>query len=412
MNNIDFLEEYKNFKELQKRQKRRGLNDFNLLTTVLKYSDEVRVHSRIIVELLNPKGSHYQEELFLEIFLEIIGLKDWDLNLSMIHVHREYRDIDIYITDGQKHIIIENKIHAVDQPCQLMRYINTIVSENKESLMLSENMVIDESNLRVFYLSPKAKEIPQGHTLDKDTYIYFEDEEKLRKCGKSLKAYRAKYHKISYQNEIINWLEQSKLEVKNITNLNESIKQYIDVVKKVNKTYKGKIMTLKEHVKNKDVDLKLLLDMQKDIPNLFGEYLYEIFEQKIDEFQSVNNEVKVHHKNLIYTKKRCQDWFIGKDKDFGSFYKIDENKLLLIFIGKKRIHFGIVKHQDFKLQISSKEEFSIAMLTYNKNWKKIKWHSKSYGLKDNISILNNFNESDFKKDLDKLLKILREKRNK
>jgi len=65
MNNIDFLEEYKNFKELQKRQKRRGLNDFNLLTTVLKYSDEVRVHSRIIVELLNPKG---KRNYFLRFF--------------------------------------------------------------------------------------------------------------------------------------------------------------------------------------------------------------------------------------------------------------------------------------------------------------------------------------------------------
>ena len=72
MNNIDFLEEYKKFKELQKRQQNRGLNDFNLLTTVLKYSDEVRVHSKVIVALLNPKESHYQEELFLEIFLHTL----------------------------------------------------------------------------------------------------------------------------------------------------------------------------------------------------------------------------------------------------------------------------------------------------------------------------------------------------
>ncbi|MCK4442309.1 MAG: PD-(D/E)XK nuclease family protein, partial [Sulfurovaceae bacterium] len=392
MNNIDFLEEYKKFKKLQKKQQNRGLNDFNLLTTVLKYSDEVRLHSRVIVALLNPNGSHYQDELFLEIFLEVIGLEDWGLDLSMVRIYKEYKDIDIYITDGQKHIIIENKIHAIDQPCQLMRYINTIVSDNEEFLIISENMIIDESNLRVFYLSPKAKKVPQGHAIDKDGYIYFKDEEKLRKCDKILKLYRAKYKKISYQNEIINWLERSKLEIKNIINLNESINQYIDVVKKVNKTYKGDIITLKEHVKNKDIDLNLLLDIQKDIPILLGEYLYEIFEREIDGFKSVNYEVKVYHKNLVYTKKRCQDWFREKDRDFGSFYKIDNNKLLLIFIGKERIHFGIVKHQNFKLQISSKGEFSISMLTY-RNWQKIKWHSKSYGLKENINILRNFNES-------------------
>lgn len=405
MNNIDFLEEYKKFKKLQKKQQNRGLNDFNLLTTVLKYSDEVRLHSRVIVALLNPNGSHYQDELFLEIFLEVIGLEDWGLDLSMVRIYKEYKDIDIYITDGQKHIIIENKIHAIDQPCQLMRYINTIVSDNEEFLIISENMIIDESNLRVFYLSPKAKKVPQGHAIDKDGYIYFKDEEKLRKCDKILKLYRAKYKKISYQNEIINWLERSKLEIKNIINLNESINQYIDVVKKVNKTYKGDIITLKEHVKNKDIDLNLLLDIQKDIPILLGEYLYEIFEREIDGFKSVNYEVKVYHKNLVYTKKRCQDWFREKDRDFGSFYKIDNNKLLLIFIGKERIHFGIVKHQNFKLQISSKGEFSISMLTY-RNWQKIKWHSKSYGLKENINILRNFNESDFKKELYALLKIL------
>ncbi|HHB95006.1 MAG TPA: hypothetical protein ENK88_07655 [Campylobacterales bacterium] len=404
MNSMDFLEEYKKFKELKKRQKNRGLNDFNLLTTVLKYSDELRLHSRVIVEFLNPKGSHYQEDLFLEIFLDVIGLEDWGLDLSIVRIYREYKDIDIYITDGQKHIIIENKVHAVDQPCQLIRYINTIVSENEESLIISGNMQIDNSNLRVFYLSPRAKKVPQGHALDKDGYIYFKDEEKLIKCDKTLKLYRAKYKKISYQNEIINWLERSKLEVKNIINLNESIKQYIDVVKKVNKTYKGEIVTLKEHVKNKDIDLNLVLDIQKDIPILLGEYLCEIFEQEIDGFKSVNDEVKVYHKNLIYTKKRCQDWFREKDRDFGSFYKIDNNKLLLIFVGKERIHFGIIKHHNFKLQTYLKDEFSIPILTY-RNWQKIKWYSKSYSLKNNINILSSFNESDFKKELDTLLEI-------
>ena len=58
------------FKEKQQKQKERGLNDYNLLTTVLNEYDEVRLHSRVIGSLLDINGLHYQKELFLEKFME------------------------------------------------------------------------------------------------------------------------------------------------------------------------------------------------------------------------------------------------------------------------------------------------------------------------------------------------------
>lgn len=40
--------------------------------------------------------------------------------------------IDIYITDGRKHLIIENKIWAGDQPNQLQRYVKNIQDKSAD----------------------------------------------------------------------------------------------------------------------------------------------------------------------------------------------------------------------------------------------------------------------------------------
>ena len=49
INKIDnFIELFKNFKQKQQQQKLRGLNNFNLFTTLLKLNDEVRLHSRFL----------------------------------------------------------------------------------------------------------------------------------------------------------------------------------------------------------------------------------------------------------------------------------------------------------------------------------------------------------------------------
>ena len=141
INKIDnFIELFKNFKQKQQQQKLRGLNDFNLFTTLLKASDEVRLHSRFLNFLLNPNGEHCQGSLFLDLFLEKCGLADF-LDTSNTSVFAEYNSIDLYLTDGNNHIIIENKIWAGDQQKQIKRYIETIKEENKD-INLTENLVV------------------------------------------------------------------------------------------------------------------------------------------------------------------------------------------------------------------------------------------------------------------------------
>ncbi|WP_418139566.1 PD-(D/E)XK nuclease family protein [Oceanimonas smirnovii] len=115
----------------QAAQKRQGLNDFNLLGSVLSVNDEVRLHTRFIYALLNPEGRHYQGTRFLELFLQTIGRANW-LDLSSVIVRKEHcpngrgEQIDIYITDGTRQILIENKLNAQDQPRQVARYLEAV----------------------------------------------------------------------------------------------------------------------------------------------------------------------------------------------------------------------------------------------------------------------------------------------
>ncbi len=231
-----FLKEVEQLKIKQSKQKERGLNDYNLLTTVLKPHDEVRLHSRMIGSLLNPDGKHYQNTLFLEIFLKTLDLNDFFLDINRVKLELEYKNIDLYLTDGNKHIIIENKVYAGDQPSQIKRYILELINDKKNEL--------NEENLLIIYLTID-RDIPSAYSLGKENDNiedeYFEI--KNDKDGKLL-TYKGNDHKlinkifrfksIHYIDEILKWLDKSKHEIQNITNLNEAIKQYIEVVKLIN----------------------------------------------------------------------------------------------------------------------------------------------------------------------------------
>ena len=122
----DFFEKVGGFLKQAEIYKRRGNNDFNPYLEMWSGSYEVKLHSALICGFLNPLGKHYQGDVFLETFLESVGLKAWFGNTSNAEVYKERKRIDIHITNGNRHIIIENKIWAGDQDRQIERYIDKI----------------------------------------------------------------------------------------------------------------------------------------------------------------------------------------------------------------------------------------------------------------------------------------------
>ena len=49
--------------------------NFNVFNVLDRRTDEVRTHSAMIVELLNPKGSHGMGDIFLSFFIDIVNEK-------------------------------------------------------------------------------------------------------------------------------------------------------------------------------------------------------------------------------------------------------------------------------------------------------------------------------------------------
>ena len=135
------------------RQRAMGKHDYNIFTLFYKFSDEVNLHSNFIASLLDPNGDHYKGDLFLKLFLETCGIDDFSIDTSRATVFKEFKHIDIYISDGKKHIILENKVYAKDQPTQIARYIKAIKKEGAE-----------DEDIYVLYLHPDG-ELPKGDSL-------------------------------------------------------------------------------------------------------------------------------------------------------------------------------------------------------------------------------------------------------
>ena len=447
----NFLDKVKKFKEVQEKQKQRGLNDYNLLTTVLKVDDEVRLHSRMIHSLLNINGSHYQNTLFLENFLEILELNDFQLNINNVKVYIEYHDIDIYITDGIKHIILENKIWAKDQPCQIIKYINIIKEENE--LVVDEGKIPTIEDMYVLYLTPNNKKVSDEHKLN-DGYIFFNgNEQKLEECSaktntkrlvkNGLKNYQVKYKKITYKYEIKKWLKECKDEVQNITNLNEAIQQYIDVVDKINGKYKGKVKRMKELLL-KDNNLKLAIELEQAIIESKIEIqikFWNILKKELSkcgyDFEFVNYQFK-----KVDISEECNSYYSSKNQFYGlkyDIYNIGENNKLSFFIEiEDNIYYGLTFIENsIRKDIAQKEIFSdISNLILDKNisnWNETSkeknqkyWLSWKYPLNelnfkifnsDNIfTLISEINKSDdsvisIKKivnDIDEILKVTKE----
>ena len=358
---IKFFEEIKKFKLEQSKQKQRGLNNYNILTTVLKAHDEVRLHSRMIASLLDIGGTHYQDTLFLNEFLNILKIKDYDSQNSKIFL--EYKNIDLYLTDGVTHVIIENKIWAGDQKAQIERYVDIIKRENGN---------IELNNLYVIYLSldrDKPSIISLGKLRIDDDFIY-DDENKI-----------AHYKALHYKKHILKWLNKCQFEIQNITNLNEAIKQYIDVIKILNNDYKGKIKTMKDEILLKDENLKLviqeilpaLIESKIDIQVKFWNELKNELLNLGYEFQFVDghfNNIDINQKCIDYYKNSQNNKYYGLKLDLKN---IGENNTLSFYIEIDwNIYYGFTLSEDStRKEIASNGNFTVLsqeIINMNYKW--------------------------------------------
>ncbi|OQA96124.1 MAG: Endonuclease NucS [Bacteroidetes bacterium ADurb.Bin217] len=153
------------------------------------------IHSAILAEFLNPRGTHGSGNIFLEKFIKCIHL-DFEFDINNAIVVTEYVTthgrIDILIESEKKAIIIENKICANDQPEQLKRYNEFAIEKYQK-------------NYSIVYLTL------HGELASEDS-------------GKNII-----YKPISYVSDIISWLNDCMFGYN--SRVQETIKQYITHIK-------------------------------------------------------------------------------------------------------------------------------------------------------------------------------------
>ena len=137
---------------IQQEEKRKRGENFNIFSVLGLSTSEVRLHSAFLGELLNPDGDHGLGDKFLEAFVDIIIKQvdpDFEIDTTTCKVRIEYPigeiledyteggRIDLLIVDDKNHaIIIENKIDAIDQKNQLLRYQNYAKKNTQKYVLL------------------------------------------------------------------------------------------------------------------------------------------------------------------------------------------------------------------------------------------------------------------------------------
>ena len=271
--------------ERLKKEKEEG-KCFNVFSALDICSDEVRLHSRLLATLLNPKASHGLGNEFLKLFLIALGLpEDYITYCKEQIVERTIGEvtettggrIDIILEDRGHAVIIENKIYAGDQPNQLLRYHNYGVKQ------------FGENNFKLVYLTLNGSE-PSSDSLGGGHFEFI---------------------KLSYAQDILGLLDRLMTTYPQKP-IHRTIKDYITIIKQL--TYQ-------------DMDT---------------EYQKSIIEEAIK-----SDNIDVTSELLLLQKqigdKLRRDYIIKPLKDLGFNERQDDNGALWKSLNSKKNHFIVIK---------------------------------------------------------------------
>lgn len=276
--------------------------NFNIFDVLGLSANEVRTHSAFLAELLNPEGSHGQRDKYLSLFVDRLSLKKpFKSEDATVYCEKYIGQvsedgksggrIDLLIKNknGQQ-IIIENKIYASDQPNQLLRYDKAY------------------PDAALFYLTLEGGE-PSAVSLG----------------GKSFQV-----ETISYDKDIIPWLELCMKESASLPVIRETLHQYINLIKNLTgQTIMTEMSSEIQELILAERGLKLLKDCQAAASKLYedvGNRFEKAFAQKYKHYRKYRDlEFSKNGADLkVIIESNDGIWigymgFIGKETHNGPF---------------------------------------------------------------------------------------------
>ena len=392
----EFEKVYKEYENKVKERRARGIHDYNVFDVL--ETKEVK-HSKFIASLLDPKGLHYQGDLFLREFINACGISDFGLDISNTQVCRESNNIDIYITDGNKHIIIENKLWTGDHDKQVARYIQ-IIADKIEKGVNKQDL---KDRILVLYLTPKSFNIETLggiKTIEKDCLI----------TEKDYGGISVKYKHITYENEILNWLNAIKAEIINLTDLNVLITQYEKAVK--NLTNQGEKMAnakVKEQIKeNYELCAEIYDNFKSAEIELTNNFFKEVCE-KLENDPEIKNNWTLSS-NKFENKNICVIEITPKELNYSKYFRfVVERK-------PDEILYGFLKNKILDDFLKNNDEFKLENMKIQTQY--FEWYLKADDfafekMELKVFILNNIkNENGVEKYMNKILSDIKKSKDK
>jgi hypothetical protein len=295
--------------------------DFNVFSILRRANDEVNLHSRFIHDLLDPKGLHGQGDIFLQLFLQQIGILNFDTRNTK--AKREYKNIDIFVANDHTAIIIENKIHADDQDLQLERYYQ-LVSDGFDQV-------------HVVYLTLYGDR-PTSHSLGSL------DPEEITTA--------------SYKDDIHMWLENCVGNVKTPI-VRETIRQYKWLIEELTgqSLWKGYeyLMSIKELLMTRE-NLELAIDVSQALVEAKIDIQFGFWQDLERELIRRGYEIDDYWK---YTRSKVEKYYKKDTRYYGLYiplYRIEETDQLyfIIAIGQG-IYYGLRSLRNGRMMKNARE---------------------------------------------------------
>ena len=376
-------------KEQRKEKFERGEN-YNIFNDLGFMSDEVHLHSMFLANLLNPKGSHGQRGKFLEAFLKMLQKSfpaisadslELDTAIASVGVEKyigrqtdsEGGRIDIYLTDGKHSIIIENKIYAVDQHHQMLRYWNYGMSQKGDDTEKSFVLIY----LTLDGCSPSKESL--GEDLKENDIV----------C-------------LSYKSDIRGWLDRCVELASRTPLVRETINQYISTIDILTNNVMEDNKELLD-ILSKEENLDAVFDIINSKENLINHIINDEFIPKLKDL--------AESKGLIMGDDCTENW-MKKSDAVASFYNHHWKYLRLAFGfnygGMRYPYFGFrtkagVKREDVKDWENVQNNYSPQSDQYW-IWKDFigdKYWDNASGIKD---LLNGKTLTDFSDMFDEAIK--------
>lgn len=323
-------------------------SDFNVFDLIINPYDEVHLHSRMIYSILTERKFQKQ---FLMSFLNFIdvSLPD-DVSFSdfkNINVEKEKAisngRVDLFISFKIKNIsynvLIENKLLAGDQPEQMNRYSSYM------------NSSYPNDNNYVCYLTLDGSAPSEDSTKRSD-------EIKL----------------ISYDSEIMNWIEECIKIASREPGVREVLIQYSSLLERLTGKDVDFIMELKEYLL-KDPEnfisansmIPALNDAKAELQLRFWTKLEESLDLMFEKFSNINYKKMNMNKDLgnlhqFYSKSKINALYKSKSGAcYGINYSLDITKYIgdvvfrVEYNKSDGVFYGLKKFEEKKLDENSEE---------------------------------------------------------